>query len=125
MEHFRSILAALDLGPRGDALTPGSLTAMRRAVWIASRGKASLTLLHSEKPDECWGAEAEAFVEGGGAEARQEYERHKRKMAVNHIERTLASTPMAGAAKLHVGLTSPTHAILESAEHLKPESSWS
>jgi universal stress protein E len=42
-------------------------------------------------------------------------------MAVNHIERTLASTPMAGAAKLHVGLTSPTHAILESAEHLKPE----
>ncbi len=256
MERFQRILAALDLGPRGDALTPGSRKALQRAAWIASRVKASLTLLHSEKPDEYWDAEAGAFVEGGGSEgerravleatlaglakegveaklvvssdsawlaiikevlregidavvagkrtdvhsvkrklgtvarkllrkcpcavwledprqstdpsvilaatdltpvgdrvidlaasvahalgaelhiahaysvsmeaqlergkARREYERRKRETAVEHIERTLASTAMAGAAELHVGLTSPTQAILECTEHLQP-----
>jgi universal stress protein E len=255
MKNFRRILAALDLGPRGEALTLGSLKAMQRAVWIASRVKAPLTLLHSQKPDEYWDAEAGSFVDGGsregtrqrvldtilaqlpkeldvrlvvrsesawlaithevlregidivvagkrtdvhsddrklgtvarkllrkcpcsvwledarqstnplvilagtdltsvgdrvielaasvadafgaqlhivhafsvsmeaqleGGEARREYERHKRGMAVDHIERTLASTPMAGSAKLHVGLTSPTQAILEGVERLRP-----
>ncbi len=256
MEQFRSILAALDLGPRGDALTPGSLKAMQRAMWIASRVKASVTLLHSDVPDEYWDAEAEAFVNGEGHEkerrrvleatlaqlpkegvdvslvvrsesawmaivhevlrqeidavvagkrtdvqpdgrklgtvarkllrkcpcsvwledprqstdpsvilaatdltrvgdrvielatsvahafgaelhvihaysvsmeaqleggkARQEYEGRKRKLAVDHIERILAATPMAAATKLYVGLNSPTQAILEGVERLKP-----
>ena len=256
MDHFRSVLAALDLGPRGNAPTPGSLMAVRRAVWIASRVKASLTLLHAEEPEEHRDAQAGAFAAGEsgegarrrvleetlaglptegmavrlvvrsepawlaiihevlregldavvagkltdvhaddrrlgsvarkllrncpcpvwledarrstdpsvilaatdltpvgdrvielaasvahafgavlhivhaysvsleaqleGGQARQEYERHKREMAVGHIERTLASTPMAGAAELHVGLTSPIQAILEGVSQVKP-----
>jgi universal stress protein E len=39
---------------------------------------------------------------------------------VAHIERGLASTPLAGAAELHVGRTSPTQAILEGVERLRP-----
>lgn len=256
MEHFRSIVAALDLGPRGDAITPGSAKALQRAVWIARREKAALVLLHSERPDEYWDGEVGAFVEGNrgvgervrvleaalarlseegldvslvvrsesawlaiihevlregidvvvaakrtdvhsddrklgtvarkllrkcpcpvwledprrttdpsvilaatdlspvgvrvvelaasvahalgaklhvvhaysvsmeaqlaGGEARRAYERDSRRAAVEHIERALASTPMAGAAELHVGLTSPTQAILEGVERLEP-----
>lgn len=256
MEQFRSLLAALDLGARGDALTPGSLKALRRAVWIARRVNASLTLLHSEKPDEHWDAGAGVYVNGAGrreerqraleetlaqvrkedvdvrlvvraesawlaitrevlregidavvagkrtashadgrrvgtvarkllrkcpcavwledsrqsrdpsvilaatdltpvgdravglaasvahalgaelhivhaysvsmeaqienGEARVEYERSKREMAVDHIQRILAATPMAEVSKLHVGLNSPTQAILEGVEHLEP-----
>ena len=256
MDQFRSILAALDLGAQGDALTPGSLKAVQRAAWIAERGEASVTLLHSEKPDETWSEEARAFVQtdrrgpprhrvleatvaqlaaGGrdvrlvvrqesawlaivhevlragidlvvagkrtapgashyklgtvarkllrkcpsavwledpsqseepsiilaatdltpvgdravalaasvahaldaklhivhafsvsmeaqleGGEARQEYEHRKRATAISHIEQTLAATPMAGAARLHVGLASPSQAILDGVAHLKP-----
>lgn len=65
MEHFRSILAALDLGPNGDGITPGSRKAMDRAVWIARRLKAPLTLLHSGKADEYWDPEAGTYVAGG------------------------------------------------------------
>jgi universal stress protein E len=256
MEHFRSILAALDLGRGGDGLTPGSRKAIERAAWIARRVGASLTLLHSEKHDEYWDAEADGFVQtsgsGGrqrqvldatcaelaregvdarlvvrpetawlaivrevlregidavvagkrtnthsddrklgtvarkllrkcpcavwiedpreaadptdilaatdltpvgdrvielaasvahavgaklhivhayslsfeaqleGGEARREYERRKREEAEDHIERTLETTPMAGAAKLYIGLTSPTQAILEGVRAIRP-----
>jgi len=254
VEQFRNLLAALDLGPQGDALTPGSLKAMQRAVWIARRVKASLTLLHSKKPDEHWDAKTgsyikedvleaarrrvldetlaglqaealdvrlvvssesawlaiihevlregidavvagkrtnprsdgrrlgtvarkllrkcpcavwledlgqsadpstilaatdltpvgdravelaasvahalaaelhivhafsvtmEAQLEGG--QERQEYERHKKEMAVQHINGVLAGTPMADSAKLHVGVSSPSQAILEGVERL-------
>ena len=258
MKNFRRLLAALDLGAQGDAVTPGSRKALQRAVWIAGRTNASLTLFHSSTRDEYWDGDKEAFVEGGsrggrpqqtleaelaqlphegidcrvvvrteptwlavihevlregidavvagkrtdpasvrdgrklgtvarkllrkcpcavwledsrqtenptlilaatdltrvgdrvvelaasvadalgatlhivhaysvsmeaqfeGGKARQEYEREKRRTAVEHIERVLASTPMAGDATLHVGLTSPTQAVLEGVARLEP-----
>lgn len=257
MEGFRHILAALDLGRQGDGLTPGSRKALDRAVWIARRVRASLTLLHSDRADEYWDAKTEQFVAAAGTpasrqtalgavvaeisrdgeaaaklvlssepawlavvqevlregidavvagkrtdvhsderklgtvarkllrkcpcavwledpresadpsvilaatdltavgdrvvelaasladalgaklhvvhaysvsmeaqleggQARRDYEREKRVAAREHIENVLSSTPMAAAAKLHVGLTSPTQAILEGVEALRP-----
>lgn len=256
MQHFRHILAALDLGKEGDRLTTGSRKALDRAVWIARRVRASLTLLHSDRPDEYWDAAAEQFVAAAGTEARRrkaldatgaevsqmgvapklvvssepawlaiihevlrekvdvvvagkrtdvqsddrklgtiarkllrkcpcavwledpreaadpsvilaatdltpvgdrvvelaasvahalgaefhvvhaysvsmetqleggaarrEYERNKRAEARKRIETLLASTPLSGTAKLHIGLTSPTQAVLEAVEVLRP-----
>jgi universal stress protein E len=256
MQHFRHILAALDLGKEGDRLTTGSRRALDRAVWIARRVRASLTLLHSDRPDEYWDAAAEQFVAAAGTEAlrrkaldatgaevsqmgmapklvvssepawlaiihevlreevdvvvagkrtdvqsddrtlgtiarkllrkcpcavwledpresadpslilaatdltpvgdrvielaasvahalgaefhvvhaysvsmevqleggaaRREYERNKRAEARKHIEAQLASTPLSGTAKLHIGLTSPTQAVLEAVGVLRP-----
>ena len=256
MQDFQRILAALDLGSRGDGLTPGSRKAVQRAAWIANRVEASLTLLHSQKLDEYWDSETGTFVNGrgdegerrrvlevavaelaregvkaeflvssdsawlaiirevlrkeidvvvagkrtdvhsddrklgtvarklvrkcpcavwledpretvdpsvilaatdltpvgdrvvvlaasvahafgaelhivhayalsmeaqlAGGETRQDYEHGKRKTALDQIERALASTPMAGAAKLHVGLTSPTQAVLGGVARLRP-----
>lgn len=256
MEQFRSILAALDLGAEARALTRGSRKALERAVWIARRVGAPLTLLHSEKPDEYWDPAARGFVSaiGGastrrqvleaaleeaksdqvdarlvirsesawwaivqevlrhgidlvvaakrtdvdsddrrlgtvarkllrkcpcavwledphetsdpsvilaatdlsavgdravelaasvahalgatlhvvhayalsmeaqlaGGEERQAYEHTRHEAATRHIERTLAGTRMAGAAKLHVGLSSPTQAVLEGVARLRP-----
>ncbi len=71
MEQLRHILAALDLGPRADALTPGSLRALERAAWIAKRVGAKLTLFHSERPDEYWDERSGGFVEGGGDSAKR------------------------------------------------------
>jgi len=256
MQDFQRMLAALDLGPRGDGLTPGSRKAVQRAAWIANRVEASLTLLHSQKLDEYWDSETGTFVNGrgdegerrrvlevavaelaregvkaeflvssdsawlaiirevlrkeidvvvagkrtdvhsddrklgavarklvrkcpcavwledpretvdpsvilaatdltpvgdrvvvlaasvahafgaelhivhayalsmeaqlAGGETRQDYEHGKRETALDQIERALASTPMAGAAKLHVGLTSPTQAVLGGVARLRP-----
>ena len=55
-----------------------------------------------------------------GGEERQEYERDQREVAVAWIERQLATTPAAGAAELHVGLASPTQAVLEGVARLRP-----
>ncbi len=66
MERFRHVLAALDLGSRGDHLTLGSRMAMRRAAWIARRVQASLTLLHSDRADEYWDADSQRFVQATG-----------------------------------------------------------
>jgi universal stress protein E len=257
MKKIRRILAAIDLGPRGDSLTLGSRKAMERAVWVASQVGADLTLLHSERPDEYWDAESGTFVDGRGGghersraldaelagltkagvdarlvvspdpawlatlhevlregidlvvagkrtgvdtddrrlgvvarklvrkcpcavwledprqssdpavilaatdltpvgdrvvelaasvahafgaslhvvhaysvsleeqleggEARREHERRKGEAALEHIERNLAAGPMASAARLHVGLTSPSHAILEGVKLLRPD----
>ena len=60
----------------------------------------------------------EVQLEGG--EAREDYERGQRAMAADEIERILAARPMAGSAELHVGLGSPTQAILEGVERLNP-----
>jgi universal stress protein E len=256
MERFQDILAALDLGPDGEALTPGSRKAMQRAVWIANQVDGSVKLLHSNKTDERWDSKSRAYVEdprhqidpqgvvdaalvelngtgvGGalivsaesapmaiirqvlrdgtdvvvagkhshadgddprpgtvarkllrkcpcavwledprqssdpsvilaatdltpvgdrvtqlvasvahsfgavlhivhafslsmevqfeGDTAKDAYIRSQRDAAIEHIDRSLASTPLAGVAKLHVGCTSPTQAILEGVERLKP-----
>jgi hypothetical protein len=47
--------------------------------------------------------------------AQYEAERHSREIAEDHIEGTLALTPMAGVATLQVGRSSPTQAVLETA----------
>lgn len=257
VKNFKRILAGLDLGREGDAPTLGSRRALKRAVWIADRVGASLTLLHSKKPDEYWDPRVGGFVAGRGqverrqraldavvaeleqagtkarlvmrsdsawmaivqeviregidlvvvgkrtdvqtderklgtvarrlldkcpcavwledprasgdptiilaavdmtavgdrvidlaatvahalgaelhivhafsitleaqlqgGEAREAFERDTRKAAVAHIEKALAATPLAGAAVLHVGPTSPTQAILEGVERLAPQ----
>jgi universal stress protein E len=99
------ILAATDLGPVGDRV-------VALATSVAHALGAELHIVHA------YSVSLNAQLERG--EARQEYERRKRETAVAHIERIVASTPMAGAVKLHVGLTSPTQAILEGVERLKP-----
>ena len=84
------ILAATDLTPVGNRV-------VELAASVAHALGAQLHVVHA------YSVSMEAQLEGG--EARQEYERHrKRGMAlVAHLEQNLAATPMAGAAKLHVG----------------------
>lgn len=48
-----------------------------------------------------------------------EFQRRQHDAAVEHIGRILATTPVADTAQLHVGLTSPTQAIVESVERLE------
>jgi len=52
LEAFARVLAAVDLGADGDGVTAGSRKALERALWIARRVGASLTILHSDAPDE-------------------------------------------------------------------------
>lgn len=68
MEGFERILVAVDLGRGGDVLTPGSRKALQRAVWIAKRIGARLTLLHSQHADEYWNDGDREFeqADGGG-----------------------------------------------------------
>jgi universal stress protein E len=256
MKQFKRVLAALDMGAKGDEVTAGSRKALERALWIARRVGASLTVFHSETPDEYWDPETHGFVPGGiadsdrrglvekalagistegvetdvvirsgsawlaivhevlrqeidvvlagkrtqihsddrrlgavarkllrkcpcavwledpresrdpsvilaatdltpvgdrvvdlsasvasalgaelhvvhafsmsmeaqhqGGEARRRYERQKCDEAIAQIERLLSTTPMAGAAGIHVGLTSPTQAVLEGVARLRP-----
>lgn len=99
------ILAATDLTPVGDRV-------IDLAASVAHALGAKLHIVHA------YSVSMEAQLESD--ESRREYEVRKRETAVEHIERILASTSMAGAAKLHVGLTSPTQAILDGVEQLKP-----
>ncbi len=64
MEKFKRVLAALDMGATGSAVTAGSRKALERAVWIARRVGASLTVLHSDREEEHWDSETEGFVQG-------------------------------------------------------------
>jgi universal stress protein E len=48
------------------------------------------------------------------------YEQQERDRATAHIERVLSTTSMASAAGVHVGLTSPTQAVLEGVAKLRP-----
>lgn len=62
MEKFERVLAALDMGVSGAEATAGSRKALERAVWLARNAGASLTVLHSDKPDEYWDPDTDGFV---------------------------------------------------------------
>jgi universal stress protein E len=104
-ENPSVILAGTDLSGVGDRV-------VELAASVADAFGAQLHVVHA------FSVSLEAQLEGG--EARREYERQQRERAVDQIERILAATPLAGSAKLHVGLTSPTQAILEGVERLRP-----
>lgn len=97
------ILAATDLSPVGDR-------AVGLAASIADALGAELHVVHA------YSLSLDAQLEGG--EGRREYEEEKRRTACEHIRQVLASTPLAAKAKLHVGLSSPTQAVLEGVEAL-------
>jgi universal stress protein E len=99
------ILAATDRTAVGDRV-------IELAATVAHAFGAELHIVHA------YSISLEAQLEGG--EARAEYERGQHEAAVAHIEKALASTPLAGAAQLHIGPTSPTQAILEGVEYLRP-----
>jgi universal stress protein E len=71
MHNFRRILAALDLGPRAEGVTPGSRRAIDRAAWLVARVGGSLGLVHSVRPDEYWDEPSHQFVAGEGGDGRQ------------------------------------------------------
>lgn len=99
------ILAATDLTAVGDRV-------VELAASVAHALGAELHVVHA------YSISMEAQLEGG--EARREWECGKRVAACEHIQNLLASTPIGAAAKLHVGVTSPTQAILEGIEALRP-----
>lgn len=73
MNEIAHILVAIDLGRGGDALTPGSRRALGRAVWVAKRVGARLTLLHSRHADEYWNDGRHGFEQadaGGDGRSR-------------------------------------------------------
>jgi universal stress protein E len=72
MEAFRRIVAAVDLGPRAERVTPGSRSAIERAAWLAGRVQGSLRLVHSVRPDEYWDGAQNRFIAGRGGSQRQE-----------------------------------------------------
>jgi universal stress protein E len=99
------ILAATDLTPVGDRVVELSAS-------VAHALGAKLHVVHA------FSLSMEAQLEGG--EARREFEQQKRDGAIAQIEQVLATTAIAGAADIHVGLTSPTQAVLESMARLRP-----
>jgi universal stress protein E len=99
------ILAATDLTAVGDR-------AVLLAASVADALGAKLHVVHA------FSLSMEVQLEREGV--RQEHIVRTRAAAQEHIEGLLAATPMAGHAKLHIGLTSPTQAVLEGVEVLRP-----
>jgi universal stress protein E len=99
------ILAATDLTPVGDRVIELSAS-------VAHALGAKLHIVHAIS------LSMEAQLEAG--EARRKFERLHHDGAVAHIERVLATTRIADEAEVHVGLTSPTHVVLESVARLRP-----
>lgn len=62
MNELRKILVALDLGPGGRELTPGSRRAVETALWLARQVGARVLLVHSSARDEYWSVDEENFV---------------------------------------------------------------
>jgi len=62
MNKLRKILVALDLGPQGHELTPGSRRAVDTALWLARKTGVRVVLVHSAARDEYWSVEKENFL---------------------------------------------------------------
>jgi universal stress protein E len=99
------ILAATDLTPVGDRVVALS-------AWVAHTLGAKLHVVHA------FSMSMEAQL--GGGEIRRRHEQQKLDGATAHIEQALSTTPIAGAADVHVGLTSPTQAVLDGVARLRP-----
>jgi universal stress protein E len=99
------ILAATDLTPVGDR-------AVELAASVAHALGAKLHIVHAFS--------LSIQVQLEGREARIPFERQQREGAIAHIESVLATTQIADPADIHVGLTSPTQAVLESVARLRP-----
>ena len=97
------ILAATDLSVVGDR-------AVALAAAVAAALGAELHVVHA------YSLSVEAQFEGG--EGRRAYEQRKRDAAREQIERVLADAGGGAKAKLHIGLTSPTQAVLQGAAAL-------
>ena len=100
------IIAATDLSGVGDRV-------VELATSVAQALDARLHVVHA------FSLTMEAQLEGG--EARQQYVRRIRELAVKHIERILTAKQMSHNAELHVGLGCPTQLLLEGVEKLEPD----
>lgn len=102
----RCILAATDLSPVGDQV-------LERSLHLARRAEAELHVVHAFQ------LTMEVQMKGEAAEA--EYVRRSTAQASERIRRSLAAIDSAQPADLHVGLVSPTRAVLECVERLSPD----
>ena len=99
------ILAATDLTPVGNRVVELSAS-------VADAVGAKLHVVHA------YSMSMQTQLEM--KDARRSDERQERDRAIAHIGRVLATTPIAAAADVHVGLTSPTQAVLEGVARLRP-----
>lgn len=105
-ESPQCVLAASDLGSV-------AARALAVAAELAAVSEAELHVVHA------FGLPLDVQLAGGDAEA--DYVARQRRECLAALEAQLASTPMAGKAKLHVGLSSPSHAVLTCADRLAPD----
>ncbi|HXV37700.1 MAG TPA: universal stress protein [Myxococcota bacterium] len=99
------LLAATDLSPVGDRV-------VSLAASLAEQWSAELHVVHA--------LQLPLSVQIEGPDAERQYTAESRTAAVAEIESRL-SPALKKSAELHVGLTSPSRAILECADRLKPE----
>jgi universal stress protein E len=100
-----NILAATDLSPVGDRV-------VALAASISSECGVELHIVHA--------LELPLSVQMKDSESEKEFLAESRAAAVAEIESQLPE-PLRGAAELHVGLTSPSNAILTCADRLNPD----
>ncbi|MBW1845421.1 MAG: universal stress protein [Deltaproteobacteria bacterium] len=100
-----NILAATDLSPVGDRV-------VALAASISSECGAELHIVHA--------LQLPLLVQMQDSESEEQFLAESRAAAVAEIESQLPE-PLRGAAKLHVGLTSPSNAILACVDRLNPD----
>jgi universal stress protein E len=100
-----NILVATDLSPVGDRV-------VALAASISSECGAELHIVHA--------LELPLAVQMKDSESEKEFLAESRAAAVAEIESQLPE-PLRGAAELHVGLTSPSNAILACVDRLNPD----
>ncbi|MBW2243315.1 MAG: universal stress protein [Deltaproteobacteria bacterium] len=102
----KTVLAATDLSPVG-----------RRVVEVA----ASLVAEYRSQLHVVHAYQLPLDVQMEGTRAREEFDNQMRSKATEEIEGQLRGAALERAASLHIGLTSPTRAILECVDRLAPD----
>lgn len=100
----RTILAACDLDPVGRRL-------LETGAWLAAEGGGELHVLHA----------CQSSVAVQMDPDREELERELVASARKELEEWLSQSGIECRAQFHVGITSPTHAVLEAEERLRPD----
>ena len=102
----KTVLAATDLSPVGRRV-------VEVAASVVAEYRSQLHVVHAYQ--------LPIAVQMEGTRAREEFDNQTRSSATEEIEGQLRGAALERAATLHIGLTSPTRAILECVDRLAPD----
>lgn len=104
--QVRRVLAATDLGDVGRK-------AVEHAAWVAGRCGAELHVVHA--------LQLPFSTQFEGAEGEQEFARREGHAAIAAVREQLTAMSFEGEPTFHVGVTTPTRAILGCVERVDPD----